>query len=437
MGCPLEHAHSNLPVKLLLLLALSLARLNVSEALAQAKTGEELANDLRRNVVRVTSRWTNGTSQRSGFGFLVGERNGLLYIVTADHVVRDDNLAVGIPGIIFYYDQGKEYQGDVLDTHLLKSAGDVAVVRIQPPPGFSWRRDALANAPAVRGDDVWFAGLQGAWYVPVRPGAISSIEPGGEIRFEGLAIRPGTSGAPLIGKSGILGMIVKDDDVFGTATSVDVIARAFRDWVYPWQLISYSDRPTALAPPPQRPPSPSPSPSPSSTSPPPSPPWTSVYSTRDNRDIWQKDIPLPNGSIGVRDVDIDECARRCTSNSKCLAFAYDRWNRTCYPKSESSGSILDPRSMIAIKKPGEIPKVSQKAAEIALLRNKRMHGTLHSASRVTDFAACKSACNENLLCVAFNFLKREDRADNCEMYKMSDSNSADTSVDAGYKYQPP
>src|SRR6266404_3077594 len=105
MGCPLEHAHSNLPVKLLLLLALSLARLNVSEALAQAKTGEELANDLRRNVVRVTSRWTNGTSQRSGFGFLVGERNGLLYIVTADHVVRDDNLAVGIPGIIFYYDQ--------------------------------------------------------------------------------------------------------------------------------------------------------------------------------------------------------------------------------------------------------------------------------------------------------------------------------------------
>jgi Trypsin-like peptidase domain/PAN domain len=449
MGSPLERAHSNLPVKFLLLLGLALARLSVSEALAQARTGEAVANDLRRNVVRVTSRWTNGTPQRSGFGFLVGERNGLLYIVTADHVVRDDNLAVGVPGITFYYDQGKEYQGDVLDTHLLKSAGDVAVVRIQPPPGLSWRQDALANAPAVRGDDLWFVGLQGAWYVTVRPGAISSIEPGGEIRFEGLAIRPGTSGAPLIGKSGILGMIVKDDDVFGTATSVDVIARTFREWVYPWQLTSSSDRPTVTAPP-QTPPSPSPPPPPSPSPPPPpspsrspspsaspSPSWTSVYSTRDNRDIQQKDIPLPNGSIGVRNVDIDECARRCTSNSKCLAFVYDRWNRTCYPKSETPASILDPHSMIAVKKPGEIPKVLQKDTLVALLHNKRMNGTLHSASRVTDSAACKSTCNENLSCVAFNFLKREDRGDNCEMYKMSDGYSDDTSVDAGYKYQSP
>jgi hypothetical protein len=93
--------------------------------------------------------------------------------------------------------------------------------------------------------------------------------------------------------------------------------------------------------------------------------------------------------------------------------------------------------MIAVKKPGEIPKVSQKDIEIALLRSQRMHGTLHSTSKVNDFAACRSACNGELSCVAFNFLKRENRADNCEMYKMSDGYKDDTSVDAGYKYQSP
>lgn len=445
MGSALERAHTNVPVKLLLLLVLVLA--GIPEALAQARVGEALANDLRGNVVRVIARWPGGALQ-SGFGFLVGERSGLLYIVTADHVVRDSNLTAGVPGITFYYDQGKEYPGEVLDTHLLESAGDVAVIRIRPPPGLSWRRDALANVPAVRGDDVWFAGLQGAWYVPVRPGAISNIEPGGEIRFEGLAIRPGTSGAPLIGKSGILGMIVKDNDVFGTATSVDVIARAFRDWVYPWQLSASADRPTTTPTPTPIPtptptptptlrptPTPTPTPTPSASSST-SPPWASQYSTRDNRDIREKDIRLPNGSIGVK-VDMDECASRCTGNPRCVAFVYDRWNKTCYLKSEATGSILDPHSMIAVKKPGEIPNVSQKDFEIELLRNQRMRGSPHSTSRVTEFAACRSACYGNINCIAFNFLKRESRGDNCEIYKMSDGYSGDTTVDAGYKRQIP
>jgi PAN domain len=135
-------------------------------------------------------------------------------------------------------------------------------------------------------------------------------------------------------------------------------------------------------------------------------------------------------------VDIDECARRCTSNSKCLAFAYDRWNRSCYPKSAFPGSILDPHSMIAVKKPGEIPRVSQKDSQIAPLRSKRMHGRPDRTSKVRDFDACKMTCNEELLCVAFNFLKRASE-ENCEIYKKSDGYDSDSSVDAGYKYQAP
>jgi hypothetical protein len=440
MGASLERAYANFQVKLLLLL--TVIALNVSEVHAQSYTGDALANDLRRNVVRIVSRWTNGTQNKAGFGFVVGEREGLLYIITADHVVRDGFFA-GSPGITFYFDQGKEYPGDLLDTHLVESQGDVAVIRIPAPPGgLSWRRDALASTVAARGHDVWFVGLQGNWYVPVRPGAINNIDPGRELRFEGLDVRSGTSGGPLISKSGILGMIVTDNDVFGKATSIDAISRAVRDWAYPWDLTLTS---SSLTPAPV-PVSPVPTPTSVPTTPTVSKPtpaisstslWTSEYSTRDNRDIWQQDILLPNGSIGIHGVDLDECAKRCSGNANCTAFAYDRWNRSCYPKRASPASILDPHSMIAVKKPGEVPKVSQKDAQIALLRNKRMHGAPYKNSSAFDHDSCRSTCNEDILCVAYNFLKQTNAGINCEMYKVSDGYDTDTSVDAGYKYQAP
>jgi hypothetical protein len=88
--------------------------------MAQTSNGDTLANDLRRNVVRVISRWSDGTTERSGFGFVVGERAGLFYIVTADHVVRNENLTAGAPAIIFYQDQGNEYQGALLTTRPIR-----------------------------------------------------------------------------------------------------------------------------------------------------------------------------------------------------------------------------------------------------------------------------------------------------------------------------
>lgn len=422
MGCVVERAHFNLQIELPLLFLLVLGLLTGRDALAQSNSGEVLANDLRRNVVYVISRWADG-SQHTGFGFVVGERAGLLYIVTADHVVRDSNQTSATPGVFFYQDRGKEYQGDVLATHLMRPAGDLAVIRVPPPPGFSWQPKARSGVPAARGSDVWFIGRLGDWYVPVKPGAISSVEPNRTIRFEGLTILEGTSGAPLVSNAGILGMIVVDTGVLGEATPLDVIERAFQEWNYPWQLANYSVQP-AVSPPPPPPP-------------PPDSNWTSRYNTRDNRDLWLGDLPLPGGIVGTRNVDIKECAQRCTDNPNCVAFSYDRWNRACYPKNKVVGSLLDPHSMIAVKKPGELPSVSQKTPDIETLRDRRMHGDISSTKKSTDFSACRSACEENLQCVAFNFLKRPAREDNCQMFKFSDGYERDPSGDAGFKHQTP
>jgi len=422
---------------------LLILKLPGGEVIAQPSTGDMLANDLRRNVVRVNSRWSDSPMQ-NGFGFVVGERAGLLYIVTAYHVVRNQqNSTLGAPAIIFYQDQGKEYQGDLLTTHLSQDEGDVAVIRVTPPPGFSWQPVARSSVPAERGDDVRFIGVEGQWLVPVKPGAVNNVEPNHAIRFEGLPIRTGTSGAPLVGNKGIVGMI-NTDDVFGFATPIDVIERAIRGWNYPWQLTTWS-------PPPPPPPPPivatvtSPT-EPSTTllggtvkasSPPQIGNLDHRYTTRDNRDLYLGDIPRPDRTIGTRNVDLAECERECTDNNDCVAFAYDRWNSSCYAKNKITQSLLEPHSMIAVKKPAELPNVSQKTPEMVILRNQHMRGDVMISQKTTSYAACSSACEDNLKCVAFNFLKRAGGEDNCRMFKLSDGHDNDNAVDAGYKHQVP
>jgi hypothetical protein len=442
-----ERAHLVLQVALSFVLLLVL-KLPGGEVIAQPSTGDMLANDLRPNVVRVNSRWTDG-SVKGGFGFVAGEQSGFLYIVTANHVVRNDNLIAGTPAIIFYQDQGKEYEGDVLTTHLVKAEGDVAVVRVKPPPGFSWQAAARSGVTAERGDDVRFIGVEGQWLVPVKPGAVNTVDPNHAIRFEGLPIRTGTSGAPLVGNKGIVGMITTDD-VFGFATPIDVIERAIRGWNYPWQLTTWSPPP-----PPPPPPFPVPPPPPALVPPatlaPVSPPAGAAkvsppprienldrrYTTRDNRDLWLGDITGPGQDIGTRDVDLAECQRRCTANDDCVAFAYDRWNRSCYPKNKITQSLLDPHSTIAVKEPAVLPNVSSKTPEMVILRNQHMRGDVMISQKTTNYAACSSACEDNLKCVAFNFLKRPGGEDNCRMFKLSDGHDNDNAIDAGYKHQVP
>ncbi len=439
MGSTLERAHSNFQIGMALFLSLGLEILSAIASRAQPIPSEALANDLKNNVVRIVSRSSDG-SPRSGFGFVVGERFGLIYIVTADHVVRDSAPTPSAPGLYFFKDQGKEYRGDLLATRLPPGSGDVAVIRTQPPPGFSWRRDVLARVSPRRGDDVWFIGLGEQWFVPARPGAVGSVEPS-TIRFEQLSVRYGTSGAPLIARTGIVGLVVRDADVYAEATPIEVIDRAIRDWQYPWDL---KESISATAPPPIVPTLPNPlTPGASSNPPNPPPPTTHIaanpplsdYRTRDNRDIWLSDILLPDGNIGMRNVDIDECAKQCTGNSRCLGFSFDRWNKTCYLKSKVSDSILDPHSVIAVKKPAEIPKVSQQAAVIEILRDRRMKGPTKTSKIVANFPACKSACEGEIKCIAFNFLKESGRSDNCELYQLVSDHVRDASVDSGYKRQ--
>jgi hypothetical protein len=191
-----------------------------------------MAERLRQNTVKIEA------GQR-GFGFIVGEKGGFLYIATARHILiandNPDSPPVTKARVVFYSDQGKSYTADVLGTH----TGDLAVLRVSSPPNFRWIAECLAAADKQnRGTHVWFVGRRDEWYVPAQTGTIASDRPSTQslIEIDGLSVSPGTSGAPLIADTGIVGMIQNDLADDARALTVDYIQRAFQDWNYPWDL---------------------------------------------------------------------------------------------------------------------------------------------------------------------------------------------------------
>jgi hypothetical protein len=170
---------------------------------------------------------------------------------------------------------------------------------------------------------------------------------------------------------------------------------------------------------------------------PPASPAIALYKTRDNRDIWGRDIPQPGEQVGISDIDIDACASRCETTAACVAFSFDRWNRKCYLKDKIVPSLLDARSTLAVKKSFDLPEVSKVQAQIQTVRNRRFLDTPIARKRVADFQQCKSACWNELRCVAFSFLKGVKGAQNCDLFNLAGAYQPDVSADSGFKFQPP
>jgi hypothetical protein len=59
-------------------------------------------------------------------------------------------------------------------------------------------------------------------------------------------VQPGTSGAPLIAESGIIGMIVTNAGGISVAVCIDIIKQAFEQWKLPWNL-GHGEDPIKLA----------------------------------------------------------------------------------------------------------------------------------------------------------------------------------------------
>jgi hypothetical protein len=200
---------------------------------AQPVAGERLALALRNNVVGIVAERSDGV--HNGFGFIVAEQQGQIFLVTANHVVRSGGPD-GVARVLvkFFQDQGQSYQATLLETS--DQTYDLAVLRVQLPAGPTWQRAVLGPQRVERGTPVWFIGRSGEWYVPTVPGRVNTLSLDLKYLLDNLPVRVGTSGAPLIAEAGIIGMVTSDADESSEAVSIDIIARAFAQWNLPWHL---------------------------------------------------------------------------------------------------------------------------------------------------------------------------------------------------------
>lgn len=188
----------------------------------------QVAERLKPNVVVINATFSDN-SQEDGFGFITGEKDGKVYIVTAGHVVhrkKDGALANRITIEI----------KNSLETFNVKEVrwfepDDLSLLVVNAIPGFTWEKKCLGKNPKIY-DKVRFIGRNKNWVSPSE-GEIYSIE-GNIIEFSISTIAPGTSGAPLIGKSGIIGMITDDEANTSQALSLTRILELIGRPQYPY-----------------------------------------------------------------------------------------------------------------------------------------------------------------------------------------------------------
>jgi hypothetical protein len=195
------------------------------------------ASDLRVNVVRVEA--GESGNPEVGFGFIIAQRQNTIYAVTANHVIQNEPGSSSSPVVTFF--DGSRSSARVIRQ---KNDHDLALIEAEVPHAFAWERRSLATLRQLkRGTQVWFIGRNQEWYVPVIGGAIESdgADPDSWIEAPMASVSPGSSGGPLVTKTGIIGMTVSgsvNDEKF---LSIEYIRRCVASWQLPWDLRDADD----------------------------------------------------------------------------------------------------------------------------------------------------------------------------------------------------
>jgi len=174
-----------------------------------------------------------------GLGFVIGEKDKELFIVTANHVVRPMSPEPEQPipetaQIEFLHAQGEYKEARIIPKRDEKL--DLAILSVPRPEGFEWQRKAIGEPKLKLTDKVWTIDADRAWTVSSEPGSIYKTDPM-QITTSGLKVLPGHSGGPLISKSGIVGMIHHAESRENSlAYPLDIIKSREEEWEKPWNL---------------------------------------------------------------------------------------------------------------------------------------------------------------------------------------------------------
>lgn len=211
---------------------LALVLVVVGAAQSRPSSAREAAEKMQASTVSILA-----DGNPHGFGIIVGEEDGFLYAVTANHVVRDDSrnarLAVRLYGLA----------ADPVDVTLLDQMladVDVAVIRFRLPANFKWDPAVLGDSTGMKtADHVWIVGRNGRWSIPAVPGAFHRLDETNHQVLERVGASRGSSGGPVVSENGLVGMVTHDaDDLNTLAVPIEQLRNAFgpQNWNLPWTL---------------------------------------------------------------------------------------------------------------------------------------------------------------------------------------------------------
>lgn len=208
-------------------------------AAAQSQTPDPLREDIKRLIVRVEA--SLPSSSQEGAGIVIGANNDQVYIVTANHVVREGDSPA--KDIRVQFRGHTEKLAAQLATHYSVDH-DLAVLTVADAKahgidGNAFPFDRLGDPTILaQGDPVFLAGHpQGVlWSLTVSPDAFIEAD-GDSLRFESKALFRGHSGGALLNfRMEIIGLLRKDEQPNGDALSIVNVLSMLKEWGYPVSL---------------------------------------------------------------------------------------------------------------------------------------------------------------------------------------------------------
>jgi hypothetical protein len=206
---------------------------------AQSQTPDPLREDIKRLIVRIVASLPSGLEE--GAGIVIGAENDQVYIVTANHVVREgDQPAKNI--MVQFRGHTEKVLGQLATHYSIDQ--DLAVLTIANAKahdidGNAFPFDRLGDPTVLgQGDPVFLAGHpQGVlWSLTVSPDAFVEAD-GDSLRFESKSLFRGHSGGALLNfRMEIVGLLRRDEQPNGEALSIVSVASKLKEWGYPVKL---------------------------------------------------------------------------------------------------------------------------------------------------------------------------------------------------------
>lgn len=201
---------------------------------------------LKKGIVKVTA--TFAKSRKVGTGFIAGQGQKYLFIVTASHVVEEETDVPTSIMVTFYTHQEESLEaqvvkkegGDPRGLALLKVGGDlpedVEVLEWDTQSRFHGGEEVhLIGFPRIGGN---------AW--AVTKGTLSGFD-GPVLKFSG-AVEEGNSGGPLLHQGKVIGVVMEVTGQFGNAKPSQIAQFTVENWPGFTRQTGHSPSPGGLSP---------------------------------------------------------------------------------------------------------------------------------------------------------------------------------------------